>query len=445
MNNLTRHRIGGARDLLLGASNSPRLLVRGRSPRVPDPEQAMCAAVPAPVPCTRARTVQGTGPEAGEPRDAPGTDGSVQRFVERRGQGVGLFALLLLLAACQGASNVTYDRQRCEIDGRAVTIAEVEAQQEQVGHHLLARQPIHTAVVVAILLLASLGYLDKLALLIAARRSSAPSFAERVRAALERHRPHPVRYFGIVSGAMLLVVVGAGLYVYLDADKRVSERALQQLQFCHLALAGAEAQEALERQRSNLEQLRSTAGSIKALVDGLPPAEQKKAEALLQQLHVAVGNQSRILDEEGAVAQAVAAGSEEARKDFDELRAGIDGLKGLPERLSGVASQVDRLEARLRLDATSERETPAALGAAIAALHKQSDEATARLLGVDCSAARLPSGGTVGEALAALVSRPAPVCKCECQPLPCAEEKAPAAQSPEVKLQEPSGSASETR
>ncbi len=341
--------------------------------------------------------------------------------------------------------NVTYDRQRCEIDGRAVTIAEVEAQQAQVGHHLLARQPVHTAVVVAILLLASLGYLDKLALLIAARRSSGPSFSERVRAALERHRPHPVRYFGIVSGAMLLVVVGAGLYVYLDADKRASERALQQLQFCHLALVGAEAQEALERQRSNLEQLRSTASSIKALVDGLPPAEQKKAEALLEQLHLAADNQSRILDEEGAVAQAVAAGSEEARKDFDELRAGIDGLKGLPERLSGVASQVDRLEARLRLDATSETETPTTLGAAIAALRKQGDAATARLLGVDCSAARLPTGMTVGEALATLASRPAPVCKCECQPLPCAEVEAPAALPPEVKLQAPSESASETK
>jgi hypothetical protein len=335
--------------------------------------------------------------------------------------------LVLFLSACQGAIRVTYDRQRCEIDGRALTVSEVEAQQARVGQHLLARQPLHTAVLVAILLLASLGYLDKLAFIVAARRSNAPSFGERVRAALQRHREHPVRYFGIVSAALVLVVVGGGCYVYLDADKRASERALQQLQFCQLALTGAEAQEALERQRTNLQELRATAGSIKALVDGLPPAEQKKAEVLLAQLHVAFGNQSRLLDEESAVAQAVATGSEETRKDLGVLRADISGLKSLPDRLSGVASQVERLEARLRLDTANDKEPPATLGGALAALHKQSDEATARLLGVDCAMAHLPSGGTVGEALASLVSRSAPTCKCECQPLRCPEDvRAPA-------------------
>jgi len=340
--------------------------------------------------------------------------------------------LLFLLSSCQGV-HVNYDRQRCEIDGRPVTIAEVEAQQARVGQHLLASQPFHSAVVVAILLLASLGYLDKLAVIIAARRSSATSFGERIRTALERHRPHPVRYFGIVSAAMILVIVGAGFYVYLDADKRASERALQQLQFCHVALTGAKEQEALERQRSNLEQLRLTAGSIKTLVDALPPAEQKKAEVLLGQLHVAFGNQSRILDEESAVAQAVAAGSEESKRDLDALRADVSTLKSMPERLNGVASQVDRLETRLRLDVASEKETPAALGAALAALRKQGDEATTRLLAVDYTMARLPSGGTVGEALATLISRPPPRCECECQPLRCPEEPKPGEVVPDVK------------
>jgi len=339
----------------------------------------------------------------------------------------GAIALLLLLGACNGAVHVTYDRQRCEIDGRGITIADVEAEQARIGDHLIERQPVHTAVVVAILLLASLGYLDKLSFIIAARRSTAPSLGERVRGALERHRAHPVRYFGIVSGAMLLIVVGAGFYVYLDADKRASERALQQLQFCHLALTGANEQAALDRQRSNLEQLRSTAASIKSLVDSLPPAEQRKAEALLAQLHVAVGNQFRILDQEGAVAQAIASGSEEAKRGFDGLRADIGGLKAVPERLSGVASQLDRLEARLRLDAGSEKEMT--LGAALAALHKQNDEAMARLLAVDYTAARLPSGVTMGEALAAALSRPPAPCTCECTPLRCTDEKSTAAPS----------------
>lgn len=350
--------------------------------------------------------------------------------------------LCLLLAGCRGSIHVTYDRQRCEIDGRAVTIGEVEAEQARVGHHLLARQPIHTAVVVAILLLASLGYVDKLALIVAARRASAPSFAERVRAALERHRPHPVRYFSIVSAGMILVGIGAGLYVYLDADKRASERALQQLQFCHLALAGAREQETLERQRSNLEQLRSTASSIKTLVDGLPPAEQRKAEQLLGQLHVALGNQSRILDEESALGQAIAAGSEKTRKDLDDLRTALGGLRSVPQGLSGVASQLERLDGRLRLDGAGEKETPATLGAAISALRRQADESTARLLGVDCTKARLPSGGTVGEALAVLVSRATPVCKCECEPLRCPEEKTPPPAAPAAKqplADDPSG------
>jgi hypothetical protein len=354
--------------------------------------------------------------------------------------------LVVLLAGCSGVSRVTYDRQRCEIDGHAVTIAEVETEQASVGHHLLARQPAHTAVVVAILVLASLGYLDKLTLIIAARRSNAPSLAERVRAALERHRVHPVRYIGIVSAAMVLVAVGAGCYVYLDADKRASERALQQLQFCHLALTGADAQEALERQRKNLEQLRSTAGSIKALVAELPPAEQKKADALLAQLHLAVGNESRILDEESEVARAVAAGSEETKKNLDALRADLGGLRALPDHLTAVASQVDRIDSRLRLDGSGEKQGPATLGEAFAALRKQGEESTARLLGIDCTMARLPSGGTVGEALATLLSRPPPACTCACQPGPSAErqERTPIAATPRTDGPAPDESARKT-
>ena len=49
-----------------------------------------------------------------------------------------------------------------------------------------------------------------------------------------------------------LLAMAAGLYIYLDVDKRASERALGMLQFCHLALRTAEEQGVLAEQRKNL-------------------------------------------------------------------------------------------------------------------------------------------------------------------------------------------------
>ena len=66
-------------------------------------------------------------------------------------------------------------------------------------------------------------------------------------------------------------MLAAGLYIYLDADKRASERALGMLQFCHLALRTNEEQGVLDEQRRNLAAIESTAGDIRTLVDKLPP------------------------------------------------------------------------------------------------------------------------------------------------------------------------------
>ena len=327
-----------------------------------------------------------------------------------------LIGCLSLLASCTRAVRVTYDREHCYLDGRAAQISEVEEVQTELGQHVLARQPIQTWVTIVMLLIAGAGYFDKLALLIAARRSSAPSFAERVRASLERHRPHPVRYFGIVLSGLVLIGVGAGCYIWLDADRRASERALQQLQFCHLALKSAEEQSTLDEQRKNLDRLQSTAGSIKSLVDSLPPDEQKKATELLGQMKIAIGNQDRVLGRESALAQAVASGSAEIQQNLGLLAADLGALKGMPDRLRAALVTLERLDGRTSLaNGGGGSHEPATLGEALAEVRHDTADLARRVGDIDCTKSRLPTGKTIGETIADLAARPLPTCHCECR------------------------------
>src|SRR5205814_1239247 len=102
-------------------------------------------------------------------------------------------------------------------------------------------------------------------------------FGDRLRTRLERYRTHPVRYFLLVGLVLGLLVTAAVVYVALDADKRASERALANLQFCHLALRSA-------TDNDHLKKIQATEKEIRALIAKLPAADQRKARNIADQL-----------------------------------------------------------------------------------------------------------------------------------------------------------------
>ena len=314
-----------------------------------------------------------------------------------------VFSLVATLAAC-GPSHVTFESDHCFLDGRLASHDEVEKAQAEIAQRVVGRQPIYVIVTLAVVLLATASQWEKLWLLFAARRHGQEHtpLAERVRTILDRQRANPVRYFGIVSGTLLMLLVAGGAYLYLDADKRASERALGQLQFCHLAMESTEEQAKLDLGRQNIDALKTTVGDIKTLVDSLPPEEQRKAESLLGQMRVALGNQDKLLAKSNAVSQAVEARSTEIQKDLLLLKGTPDALVALDSLVKQVADNVKHVDTRL--DATT----------------KQLAAADDKLLAKSCAGERLPSGKTLGEAIAELAARPVvqapacPACRCEC-------------------------------
>jgi hypothetical protein len=130
----------------------------------------------------------------------------------------------------------------------------------------------------------------------------------------------------------VLVAVGGGFYIYLDIDKRASERALGMLQFCHLALKTQEEQVVLGEQRKNLEAIQSTAGDIRTLVGKLPPDEQRKAQLIVSEMNDALAKQGKIVGD-----YAERAG--EAQKDLSEHTAAMEkGLASVEGDLAGLRS-----------------------------------------------------------------------------------------------------------
>lgn len=325
-------------------------------------------------------------------------------------------ACALTLAACDGPPPVTFDHDQCLVDGQPATLAQVEIAQTRIAQRVIDRQPIYVVVTLAVILLAGASHIEKLWVLLAARKqTSTGGLGERIRLVLDRYRAHPVRYFAIVAGTLVALGVAGGLYLYLDADKRASERALGQLQFCQLSLKTADEQASLGEQQKNLDSLRTTAGDIKALVDTLPPEEQRKAQLLLGQMRSALGNQDRLLQRSNAVAQAVEQRSDEIKKGLGVLSLGVGGLHELPATVRDIDQTVRRLDARTQL-APAGKPGPATVGEALGEVRRDLGEVRRDLSLSGCAQARLANGRTVGEVLLELATRPPPVCRCESVP-----------------------------
>jgi len=246
--------------------------------------------------------------------------------------------------ACTTAGRVQYLDGHCTIDGVVATLAQVEARQSDVTQHVLSRQPVLTAIAVAAVAVASIGYLQRLWTLARARRAEDQTLAERIRSRMERYRAHPVRYFLLIASVLALLISAGVAYVALDADKRASERALANLQFCHLALRSTEEQRVLAEQREHLASIQSTARDIKALVNKLPPAEQDKAHEIVNQLSTSLGQQRSMVaqyaEHADVTEKEVADHQAEVEKGLTKLDGDVGDLKSMPAVITDLAGKL---------------------------------------------------------------------------------------------------------
>ncbi len=297
--------------------------------------------------------------------------------------------------ACGGPGNVRFDRERCYIDGQPAGLTQVEEREAVVEHRIAVRQPWLVVITVVVVLLAGIGYIEKLVLLLSASRDS-KGMGDRLRAAAERYRAHRLRYFAMVGGSVGLLVTAGFLYIYVDADKRSSERALATLQFCHLALRTGEETSALDEQRQNLASIHQTAGEIRHLIDKLPPAEQVKAQEIIGHMDDAVGRERRII-------------TDQLQRSEDTAEAIRDGTLSIEKSLTGLQSAVGSL-----------KDLPASVKALADTLHTSDERGSALQDHLADLTTRLQ---TVQRAVDGLASRPQPTCPaCVCGERPKPEE-----------------------
>lgn len=278
------------------------------------------------------------------------------------------FAFLLLLAACGGPGHVQYDNDRCLIDGHQATLGEVESRQAAVAARIQSRQPWFAIVTIVVVLVAGASNAEKAIVLLRARKHDGENrpLSERIRDALDRHRQSPMRFGAIVGSTLGLLVMAAGLYIYLDVDKRASERALGMLQFCHLALRTAEEQGVLAEQRNNLNAIQSTAGDIRALVDKLPPEEKQKAREIVAQMNSALEKQGKIvgdfLTRSDEQQKALQEHNAVVEKGLLSLSTDVGALKSLPTALKEISDGVKRVDGKVAADDASLKALQAQLG-----------------------------------------------------------------------------------
>ena len=240
---------------------------------------------------------------------------------------------MAITSGCAGPGDIRFDKDGCSIDGRPADLPRVEAREAAVQHRIASLQPWLVAITVAIVSLAGVGYGERLVMLFSARRD-ARGMGQRLQALVDRYRSHPVRYFALLVGSVTMLLAAGGLYIYCDADKRSSERALGALQFCHLALRTAEEKRALDDQTQNLSSIHETAGAIRQLIDKLPPAEQAKASEIINHMDDAVGRERRAISgrlqrsEDTTVALSNRAQSIE--RGLGQLQSDVGTLKALP-------------------------------------------------------------------------------------------------------------------
>jgi hypothetical protein len=259
---------------------------------------------------------------------------------------------LVLAGGCSSVGHVQYENNRCLVDGTPASLSEVETRLAAVSQRISQRQPWFAVVTLVVVLIAGASNADKLfALLRARHEAQGRPWSERLRDALQRHRQSPVRYFAIVGTLTTLLVIAVGFYVYLDADKRASERALSMLQFCNRELKNDEQQLALDEQRRNLAAIQATAGDIRALVDKLPPEEQHKAQQIIEQMNKGLAQQGKIvsdwLNKSDEAAKQLLEHTADLQKSLGALSGDVAKLQPLPGALRDLAAQAKASDGKI--------------------------------------------------------------------------------------------------
>ena len=319
--------------------------------------------------------------------------------------------LIAITSGCAGPGEVRFNQGGCTIDGQAADLPRVEAREAVVQHRIARLQPWLVAITVAIVSLAGIGYVERLIMLFSARRDGR-RMGDRLQGVVDRYRSHPVRYFALLAGSVGMLIAAGSFYIYCDADKRASERALGALQFCHLALRTADEKQALDDQRQNLSSIHETAGAIRQLIDKLPPAEQAKASQIINHMDDAVGRERRVisgrLQRSEETTLALSSEAQSIARGLGGLETDVGSLKGLPADVHALAGVLGEVNGRA---ATANEKLAAA-----------NDKLT------ETSAALATLVGSVRE----LAARPAPTCPaCVCtERAPTAEAKPAAPPAP---------------
>jgi hypothetical protein len=307
-------------------------------------------------------------------------------------------ALMAVTSGCAGPGEIRFNRDGCTIDGRPADLPRVEAREAAVQHRIASLQPWLVAITVAIVSLAGIGYVERLVMLFSARRD-ARGMGQRLQALVDRYRYHPVRYFALLAGSIGMLIAAGGLYIYCDADKRSSERALGALQFCHLALRSADEKRALDDQSQNLSSIHETAGAIRQLIDKLPPAEQAKASEIINHMDEAVGRERRVISEHLQRSEdttlALTNRAQSIERSLGGLETDLGTLKTLPADVRALGTAIAKEESRAALASDK-----------LAAANDRLAEANAAL-------------AMLQRTVSAVADRPAPVCPaCVCNERP---------------------------
>ena len=261
------------------------------------------------------------------------------------------WCVLPLLSCCRAKAEVRFEDGKCFVDGAVATLAQVEKRQAEVTSLIAAHQPLVVLVTVVIVVLASTSYIERLLLLLSLRRTEAPSLTEKFRQTMERYRERPLRYFAIVGTTFCLLLVAAGFYVFLDAEKRSNEIALSRLQFCQLALRTEQASDVLDVQRRSLAALAETASGIQALVAKLPPDEKQKAQEIVDQLTATVAKENKVIadsiERSDAAMRAVETRTELVERGLGAVQTDIAKVTSLSSAVSDLANLIKQLDAKV--------------------------------------------------------------------------------------------------
>ena len=181
-----------------------------------------------------------------------------------------------------------------------------------------------------------------------ARARSPPAARARARFHHASERDVPGLRAAVVVSSLGLIVAAGGTYVYLDIDKRASERELGGLQFCHLALR-TRTSSACSTINARTSTRSSRPPETSAPSSASSPDEQRKARTIVAQMNDALSKQGRLVSDYASKTDE--AQPDRAHRGHEE---GLASVRGISPSSGRCPTNLKDLEARRhRIDATT--------------------------------------------------------------------------------------------